>query len=296
MLVGLCHGRLAVPVHRHDRLPDRAPAGVPRGRARARARDRRRRGATDQRSTSTPARTATTRSSRAFLRCPSCLRRLKEPCSDVRQAARPALEDLPVLRGRGGPGARPAPPARTPASGRRPAKRRPASSRASPRQPRSRDSLSASRARRRSRRQPQRQPAQQGQPQRQAQPQPARPAGTTPTSAASAPSRAAAPQSARPPGRPRARTHPTQRGPLPDGQDPDPGQARCLRARPDRRDHRPLREQGAEDRRAEAHDRRPRDWPSSTTPSTRTSRSSATWWTSSPAARWWPWCWRVTRR
>ena len=42
---------------------------------------------------------------RSFLRCPSCLRRLKEPCGDLRQAARPALEDLPLLRGRG-PGAR----------------------------------------------------------------------------------------------------------------------------------------------------------------------------------------------
>ena len=42
---------------------------------------------------------------KAFLRCPSCLRRLKEPCTVVQQAARPALEDLPVLRGRGRPGA-----------------------------------------------------------------------------------------------------------------------------------------------------------------------------------------------
>ena len=36
-----------------------------------------------------------------FLRCPSCLRRLKDAVRHLRQAARPALEDLPVLRGRG---------------------------------------------------------------------------------------------------------------------------------------------------------------------------------------------------
>ncbi len=36
----------------------------------------------------------------------------------VRQAARPALEDLPLLRGRGGPGARPAAPPRTPGESR----------------------------------------------------------------------------------------------------------------------------------------------------------------------------------
>ena len=41
---GVRHRGLAVPVHRDDRLPDRAPAGVPRRRARARARDRRRAG------------------------------------------------------------------------------------------------------------------------------------------------------------------------------------------------------------------------------------------------------------
>ena len=46
---------------------------------------------------------------KAFLRCPSCLRRLKEPCTRVREAARPALEDLPLLRGGGGPGSGRAP-------------------------------------------------------------------------------------------------------------------------------------------------------------------------------------------
>ena len=36
-----------------------------------------------------------------FLRCPNCMRKLKDPCTGVRQAARPDVEDLPVLRGRG---------------------------------------------------------------------------------------------------------------------------------------------------------------------------------------------------
>ena len=68
---------------------------------------------------------------KAFLRCPSCLRRLKEPCTRVRQAARPALEDLPLLRGRGGPGARRSTaPARPPAP---PRPRRPAAGRAAAR-------------------------------------------------------------------------------------------------------------------------------------------------------------------
>ena len=36
-----------------------------------------------------------------FLRCPSCLRKLKDPCARLRQAARPDVEGLPVLRGGG---------------------------------------------------------------------------------------------------------------------------------------------------------------------------------------------------
>ena len=35
-----------------------------------------------------------------FLRCPNCMRKLKDPCRGLRQAARPGMEDLPVLRGR----------------------------------------------------------------------------------------------------------------------------------------------------------------------------------------------------
>ena len=49
---------------------------------------------------------------RDFLRCPSCLRKLKDPCANCAQAARPAVAHLPVLRGRGRAAApRPAAPA-----------------------------------------------------------------------------------------------------------------------------------------------------------------------------------------
>ena len=73
-------GRVAVPVHRHDRLHDRAPARVPRGRARARARDQGRRGAAARCSRTAPAATADSEIEPSFLRCPSCMRKLKEPC------------------------------------------------------------------------------------------------------------------------------------------------------------------------------------------------------------------------
>ena len=43
-----------------------------------------------------------------FLRCPNCMRKLKDPCTNCAQAARPRVEDLPVLRG-GDPGVTPAP-------------------------------------------------------------------------------------------------------------------------------------------------------------------------------------------
>ena len=35
-----------------------------------------------------------------YLRCPSCMRRLKERCYSLRQADRPRVEAVPVLRGR----------------------------------------------------------------------------------------------------------------------------------------------------------------------------------------------------
>ena len=39
---------------------------------------------------------------RSYLRCPSCLHRLKEPCATCGKPLDPALADLPVLRGGGG--------------------------------------------------------------------------------------------------------------------------------------------------------------------------------------------------
>src|SRR5687768_11542453 len=54
--------------------------------------------------------------------------------------------------------------------------------------------------------------------------------------------------------RDRRRERPYRRRKDQRGPDPDPGQAGRVRARPDRRDHRPLRAQGPEDRRPPAHD------------------------------------------
>ena len=72
--------RVAVPVRRDDRLPDRPPARVPRRRAAARAGDDRRRGASRPASTTSCARTATTRSRRT-----TCAARAA--CASSRSAA-----------------------------------------------------------------------------------------------------------------------------------------------------------------------------------------------------------------
>ena len=66
------------------------------------------------------------------------------------------------------------------------------------------------------------------------------------------------------------------------GPDPDPGQARRLRARPDRRDHRPLRAQGPADRGAQAHDARQATRQAALRRARRASRSSASSSSSSP--------------
>ena len=77
-----------------------------------------------------------------FLRCPSCLRKLKDPCASCAQAARPDVEDLPVLRGRGArPVDRlaappPAPPRREPPPRARPSRPRRLAARPVRRQPR----------------------------------------------------------------------------------------------------------------------------------------------------------------
>ena len=95
---GLVRGRgLAVPVHRHDRLHDPAPAGVHRGPQGARARDPRR-GA---------ARQAADRAVVPELRVPGreelpALSRMPDPHQGpmplLREADRPALGDVPLLR------------------------------------------------------------------------------------------------------------------------------------------------------------------------------------------------------
>ena len=154
------------------------------------------------------------------------------PVRELRPAARPGVDDLPVLRGRD-PGRR------------RPRRRAAAGAAADTSEPPRRPSRAE---RRRRRRRPPR-------------------------------------QSSR---------DPDDRS-LADGPDPHPGQARRVRARPDRRDHRPLRAQGPAHRRAEAHDAHRATRPSSTTPSTRAARSSASSSTSSPPARSSRWCSRATR-
>ena len=111
----LRHRGVAVPVRRDDRLHDHPPAGVPRGRPRAPARDRRRRGATaPDRAARLPV--LRLRGREVVPALPELPAPAQGAVRDVRQAARPALEDLPVLRGRGGP--------RSAASSSRPSRRR----------------------------------------------------------------------------------------------------------------------------------------------------------------------------
>ena len=106
--------RVAVPVRRarSSTLIVRPPEYLDDVRD-ARARDAGRRGAPALSSTTSCARTATTRSRRDYLRCPSCMRRLKERCYSCGKPIDPRLEALPVLRGRDGrrPAALRAPPA-----------------------------------------------------------------------------------------------------------------------------------------------------------------------------------------
>ena len=97
-----------------------------------------------------------------FLRCPSCLRRLKEPCTVCGKPLDPRWKICPYCEAEVGQA--PAQPRRRERRVRAPAGQAPArqphqQGQQPPRQPQA---------------QPQRQPAQQGQPQRPAQPQPAR--------------------------------------------------------------------------------------------------------------------------
>ena len=189
------------------------------------------------------------------------MKKLKEPCRSCGKPIDPRLAGVPVLRGRDRrpPHRRPRGPAGVPAPDRRRAGGR-AGCRA----------LRANRRRR---------------------------ARSCSTPSRLDPERRAS--STSPASRRRTGAGPTSSQPLPkehlNGPNPDPGEARRLRARPDRRGDRPLRAQGAADRRAEADAGRPRRWPSATTPSTPRSRSSASWSSSSRAARWSRWCSREPR-
>ena len=107
--------RVAVPVRRHDRLRDRAPAGVPRRRAPARARDAGRRGAPGARSTTSSARTATTRSRATTCAARAACGELKERCYSCGKPIDPAWKLCPYCEAE--TGARPAAPPR--AAGRR---------------------------------------------------------------------------------------------------------------------------------------------------------------------------------
>ena len=99
------------------RLPDRAPAGVPRRRARARARDRRGRGAAGQHASDLSCQYCGFEVEKSFLRCPSCLRRLKEPCHTCGKPLDPRWKICPYCEAEVGPGAGRRPPAAPAAHG-----------------------------------------------------------------------------------------------------------------------------------------------------------------------------------
>ena len=78
----------------HDRLPDRAPAGVPRRRAPARAGDDRRRGAARELDYQLcPHCDYEVKAD--YLRCPSCMRKLKERCYSCGKPIDPAWRMCP---------------------------------------------------------------------------------------------------------------------------------------------------------------------------------------------------------
>ncbi|CAA9510336.1 MAG: hypothetical protein AVDCRST_MAG85-2302, partial [uncultured Solirubrobacteraceae bacterium] len=94
-----CRRRVPVPVRRVDRLHDRPPAGVPRRRARARARDAGGRGP-DERGRLPPLPALRLRGAVRVPALSQLHAQAQGPVHQLRQAARPRLEALPVLRGR----------------------------------------------------------------------------------------------------------------------------------------------------------------------------------------------------
>ena len=96
---GLRHRGVAVPVHRDDRLPDRAPAGVPRRRARARARDRGRPGAAGGLEHHT-ARTAASRPRRRSCAAPAACAGSRSPAASAASRSTRAGRSAPTARPR----------------------------------------------------------------------------------------------------------------------------------------------------------------------------------------------------
>ena len=211
---------LAVPVRGHDRLHDPAPARVPRGRARARTRDAGRRGAPARaRPVAVP---ALRLPHRARLRAlPELPAQAQGALRELLAPARPGVDDLPLLRGRG---------ARHHARGAR-AGAAPAA--ALERGVRAATELDGGGA-----------PSRRRQDARRADGEAAEP----PVEVASRPTpRRAEPARAARPGARGVRGRPPEHTPSKGSHGPnaDPRQARRLRPRAERRDHRPLRAQGA---------------------------------------------------
>ena len=98
--------RVAVPVRRHDRLHDRAPARVPGGHPRARAGDagRSRRASPQLSYLACPY--CDQEVEKDFLLCPNCQQPPARPVPELPAAARADLERLPLLRDAGRSSAR----------------------------------------------------------------------------------------------------------------------------------------------------------------------------------------------
>ena len=88
VLVVVRRRRLAVPVRRHDRLRDPAPAGVPRGPQGARPRDPRR-GAARQAARGAVVPELRLPGRANYLRCPECQTRIKDPCESCEKPIDP---------------------------------------------------------------------------------------------------------------------------------------------------------------------------------------------------------------
>ena len=237
--------RLAVPVPRHDRLLDPAPAGVPRRQARARARDPRLGAAR------APARGASCPNcehpiERTFLRCPNCRARIKDPCESCGKPIDPRWSVCPYCETPQSPRRPAGAPAGAEAAleGRRLRPRPPPKPRTGRASSRLVEGRRAAPRPRSNRSQPAPTPPD-GEPQRKAS------GSSSPRASRQASSSSHAAHAARPSAA--SSSAPALVGWRADGRDqahPDPDQARRLRARAHRRDPRPLRAQGPADHRS----------------------------------------------